>query len=62
MFLFFYYEGNPVITLEGFKYPLVEYKLDYKDTLCVSNEILEEFGNVKVRNGKIIVVHSIHLK
>ncbi|XMB66107.1 thiamine diphosphokinase [Mycoplasmatota bacterium zrk1] len=56
---FFHYSGNPVISLLGFKYELRDYKLEFRDNLCVSNEVMEEKGIVKVTNGKILVVHSI---
>lgn len=54
---FFYYDGNPVITLEGFKYPLKEYKLSPKDNLCVSNEVINE-GHFKVKDGRVLIIES----
>lgn len=54
---FFYFDGNPIITLKGFKYPLNDYLLKPLDNLCVSNEVIKE-GNVSVRNGRILVIES----
>ncbi|XMB85611.1 thiamine diphosphokinase [Mycoplasmatota bacterium WC44] len=55
---FFNYSGNPVISLEGFKYPLNEYHLEYGDSLCVSNEIIDDFGEINIKNGKVLVILS----
>lgn len=55
---FFHYEGSPVLSLTGFKYPLEHYSLKPNNTLCVSNELVGETGYVEVKNGKILVIES----
>ena len=54
---FFRFKGNPVITLEGFKYPLTNYLLLDKDNLCVSNETVGK-GYVNIEQGSVLVVIS----
>lgn len=54
---FFRFDGNPVITLKGFKYPLTDYILQDKDNLCVSNEITQK-GEVFISGGRILVIES----
>ncbi|MBN2299781.1 MAG: thiamine diphosphokinase [Acholeplasmataceae bacterium] len=47
-----------VISLDGFKYNLNEYRLLPYDPLCISNEIIEAKGYVHVHEGKVLVVVS----
>jgi len=54
---FFAYEEDVLITLKGFKYPLDSYTLRYGDPLCVSNEIVDDLGEVLISN-KVLVIHS----
>ncbi len=54
---FFHFDGEPVITLTGFKYPLTEYSLTPRDNLCVSNEVLKE-GTVFLKGGRVLVIIS----
>ncbi len=54
---FFHFDGEPIITLEGFKYPLNKYYLNPRDNLCVSNEVIEE-GIVSISGGRILVIIS----
>lgn len=46
------------LTLEGFKYPLSEYDLLRQDILCTSNEIIEDCGKVKCKQGEILCICS----
>lgn len=54
---FFKFDGNPIITLKGFKYPLEGYELKNKDNLCVSNEVIRK-GEVEITNGRVLVIES----
>lgn len=55
---FFNYDGEPVISLEGFKYPLKDYELKRRDSLCVSNEINHNEGRVTIKDGRVLVIIS----
>ncbi|MFJ7638645.1 thiamine diphosphokinase [Peribacillus sp. NPDC097206] len=46
------------ITLLGFKYPLVDAKLELGSTLCVSNELISDCGNVSFEEGILMVIRS----
>ncbi|MGE7601845.1 thiamine diphosphokinase [Peribacillus sp. NPDC097675] len=46
------------ITLLGFKYPLVEARLELGSTLCVSNELISDSGNVSFKEGILMVIRS----
>ena len=46
------------ITLKGFKYPLEKYSLSVGISLGVSNEIVEEVVNIKLKKGILIVIES----
>ncbi len=46
------------ITLSGFKYPLNGAKLTRGSTLCISNELISECGNVSFEKGIIMMVRS----
>lgn len=52
----FYALQDSVLSLKGFKYPLNNYKLKMYDSLCVSNELLED-GIIEI-SGKILVIKS----
>ncbi|MBU1141073.1 MAG: thiamine diphosphokinase [Firmicutes bacterium] len=51
-----------IISLDGFKYNLNEYQLLPNDPLCISNEIIEEKGYVRVHQGKVLMIISKKLK
>ena len=53
---FFNYK-NANISLEGFKYPLLNYELKKYDSLCISNEIINN-GEIIVNKGKVLVILS----
>lgn len=44
--------------LEGFKYPLNNYTLKPGASRCVSNELIADYGAVKLRTGCLIVINS----
>ncbi|MDO4788736.1 MAG: thiamine diphosphokinase [Johnsonella sp.] len=50
----------PYLTLKGVKYPLEDMRIDkYKNpSLLISNEICEDFAQIEVREGKILVIES----
>ncbi len=47
------------LTLSGFKYSLYDYNLDIDDSLCVSNELIDEKGMVRFNSGKLIVIKTL---
>lgn len=53
---FFNYEDDTVITLEGFKYNLNNYKLRRFDNLCLSNEVIS-IGKLKA-NKPLLCIQS----
>ena len=52
---FFAVETANNLTLNGFKYELLDYHLDQNDPLCVSNQ---GQGIVKFTSGKLLVIHQ----
>ena len=50
-------DDNTSITLEGFKYNLVNYNLKIKDSLCLSNEIISN-PKIIINQGKILIIYS----
>lgn len=46
------------LTLEGFKYPLNNINVERGSTLCVSNEVTESFGVVKLKKGNALLFIS----
>lgn len=57
-FYSFFSYGNAIITLKGFKFELDNYELFDKDTLCISNELIDSYGTLQVRAGSCILVRS----
>lgn len=59
-YISFFSFGGPVegLTLEGFKYPLNDYRLENLDSLTISNEIIREVATVRFREGRLLVVES----
>ncbi|HEY8444866.1 MAG TPA: thiamine diphosphokinase [Bacilli bacterium] len=55
---FFSVDENTVISLKGFKYNLNNYQLKNYDSICLSNEIVEEKGILETNNKKILVIQS----
>lgn len=56
----FAYGGNASgVTLKGFHYPLDDYTLDpFNGALGTSNDIIEEYGEIKVNNGTLIIIET----
>jgi thiamine pyrophosphokinase len=46
------------ITLEGFKYPLNNCHISLGSTLCISNELIDDYGTFSFSEGILIVVRS----
>lgn len=46
------------VTLKGVKYPLNEYTMEAVCSLGVSNEITDEFANITVAKGTLLIVRS----
>lgn len=55
---FFSFEIIDRFSLSGFKYPLVDYQLKPFDPLCVSNELIEEIGDISISNGQVLMIKS----
>ncbi len=56
----FAFGGNATgVTLSGFHYPLNDYTLDsFNGALGTSNDIIEDFGNITVENGTLIIIET----
>ena len=47
------------VTLKGFHYPLCDYTLDpFNGALGTSNDIVEEYGEISVSNGTLIIIET----
>jgi thiamine pyrophosphokinase len=46
------------LTLEGFKYPLQDSHISIGSTLCISNELIRDYGTFSFSEGILIVVRS----
>jgi thiamine pyrophosphokinase len=46
------------ITLEGFKYPLINCHISIGSTLCISNELIHELGTFSFHDGIILMIRS----
>jgi thiamine pyrophosphokinase len=46
------------LTLSGFKYPLENSHISVGSTLCISNELIEEYGTFSFSEGILIVIRS----
>lgn len=46
------------ITLEGFKYPLKNRHISFGSTLCISNELINDYGTFSFSEGILIVIRS----
>ncbi|MFD2443478.1 thiamine diphosphokinase [Bacillus sp. CGMCC 1.16607] len=46
------------ITLKGFKYPLIDRNISVGSTLCISNELIADYGTYSFSNGILIVIRS----
>ena len=53
---FFSIEKDTIISLEGFKYNIQNYKLNQFDNLCLSNEIIND--GILMTNKKLLVIKA----
>ncbi|MCX7658425.1 MAG: thiamine diphosphokinase [Oscillospiraceae bacterium] len=56
--LFSYSEKSFGVSVSGVKYPLFEATLENSFPLGISNEIIENFADVEVKNGVLLVIYS----
>lgn len=50
-------DEESIISLEGFKYDLKDYKLKYNDPLCLSNEIINN-PKINLIKGRLLIIYS----
>ncbi|MGP7817553.1 thiamine diphosphokinase [Niallia sp. 01092] len=56
---FFPYSTNIIgLTLEGFKYPLNDRHIPISSTLCISNELISDYGTFSFTKGILMVIRS----
>lgn len=58
---FYALEDRTLITLKGFKYPLLNYSLKRFDNLCLSNEIVDE-ASIETNGRKVLVMETNEYK
>ncbi len=46
------------VTLEGFRYPLQDAELTFGESLGISNELIEHWGSIELKSGKLLVIQS----
>ena len=51
-------ESGIVVSLDGFLYPLKKESLEFASTRGISNEIIEEYGSIKIWKGGALVIES----
>lgn len=51
-------DDDTKITLKGFKYPLNDYCLKCRNTIGISNEIIDKTANIEISSGRILVILS----
>ena len=57
--IFAFGNGATGVTLNGFHYPLSDYTLDpFNGALGTSNDIVENYGEITVKNGTLIIVET----
>lgn len=49
---------NTILSLNGFKYNLNKYKMLEDDSLGISNEIIDNYGNIDIISGRILIILS----
>lgn len=52
------YSAVEGLTLNGFKYPLKDRYIPFGSTLCISNELLNDYGTFSFREGILMVIRS----
>lgn len=48
----------PDLTLKGFKYPLKNRHISIGSTLCISNELIDDYGTFSFSEGILLVIRS----
>lgn len=51
-------ESGVVITLEGFSYSLNKELIKFGSTLGISNELIEDYGNIVIESGDALIIES----
>lgn len=46
------------VTLKGFKYPLDNYTVHFGESICVSNELTAEIGEIEIGEGRAFLIES----
>nr|WP_295971984.1 thiamine diphosphokinase [uncultured Bacillus sp.] len=46
------------VTLKGFKYPLTDYRIQLGSTICISNELVADYGTFSFSEGILMIVRS----
>nr|WP_221452173.1 thiamine diphosphokinase [Bacillus benzoevorans] len=46
------------VTLKGFKYPLNDYHIELGSTVCISNELVADYGTFSFSEGILLIVRS----
>ena len=46
------------LTLLGFKYPLSNRHISFGSTLCISNELISEYGTYSFTSGILLTIRS----
>jgi thiamine pyrophosphokinase len=46
------------VTLKGFKYPLNDYCIELGSTVCISNELVDDYGTFSFSEGILMIVRS----
>ncbi|MFA7032512.1 MAG: thiamine diphosphokinase [Bacilli bacterium] len=57
-FISFFSLGNTILSLNGFKYALNKYSLSSLDSLCISNELVNLFGEVEINGDDCLMFQS----
>ena len=57
-FISFFALSDTIISLEGFRFPLNNYRLSNMDPLTISNELTAPIGVVTLKGGRILVIQS----
>lgn len=57
-YISFFTDGEAIISLDGFEYPLKHRHLDQSTIYTLSNSILQETGTLIVEKGKILVMQT----
>ncbi|MBS4198912.1 thiamine diphosphokinase [Bacillus sp. FJAT-49732] len=46
------------LSLTGFKYPLINRTVEFGSSLCISNELIEQYGNFSFEKGILMMIRS----